>query len=307
MLKKFLLPVIGLYFLSAPSHAQDERPGWLSTKRLSFALSTAYHFNPWHSYNNAVATVTERIRLDSFFFEPTGYYEKINGDLVLSGELGYKLAGGLSFLLSAQLADTDSRFEFFPDSTKLAPDKSSVTHHQNMAFDLRSVGFGLSQSIAVSKRFSLSAAVGFDRYSGQLKMSFRHTRDWRGPLPEGEGLRVSATMKENTWGWRISTGLFWKLSNRISAFTGLEYRRAEFGSLEGPATFTFLGDGGACPFTAELVEAPNYFGVGVKEEPDCYVGLPSLTFLTEPKRDARVPASVDLTSLGIRAGLKIGF
>ena len=58
----------------------------------------------------------------------------------------------------------------------------------------------------------------------------------------------------------------------------------------------------ASPFQARLAEAANFFGVQNinEEDPDNEVFLPTLTFLTEPNPDARVPASVDLTSFGVR-------
>ena len=59
-------------------------------------------------------------------------------------------------------------------------------------------------------------------------------------------------------------------------------------------------------FIAELVEAPNnYFGLKA-DEPSSHF-LPTLTFLTEPDVDARVPAVINLDSFGIRAGIQYSF
>ena len=306
MFKKYLVLIFGLGLIHSLAFAQVKDPYWLSLKRLSFSINAAYHFNPWHNYNNAVAKVVHQIRLDSFFHEPTGFYEKINGDAILRGGLGYQIFGGFNVSLTGQYGKTNSVFEFFPDSTRLPPDVTSVTHHQNMSFKIRSLGLALNYQIPINRKLALNSRVGVDRYAGQLKMSFRHTRAWRGPLPADEGFRVSAKMNEDTWGWNISAGLIWKLSQKISILTAIDYRNVEFSRLEGPAIFKTFE---ACPFTAELVEATNYFGLGVKEikDPDCSVFLPALTFLTEPSQEARVPATVNLTSVGLRVGLMIGF
>ena len=167
---------------------------------MSFTLSTDYHFDAWDNYNNAVATVTDRIRLDSFFLEPTGSFDKINGDLILRGELSYDIFGRFALLVAAQHGDTDSRFEFFPDSTRLPPGKSSVAFHQQMSFTVKSLGLGLKYSIPLRKKLQLSLAAGLDRYSGDLSLRFRHRRSSRGPLPKDTGERVSAKMSQSNGG-----------------------------------------------------------------------------------------------------------
>lgn len=74
MFKKYLVLIFGLGLIHSLAFARVEDPYWLSLKRLSFSINAAYHFNPWHNYNNAVAKVVHQIRLDSLFHEPTGFY-----------------------------------------------------------------------------------------------------------------------------------------------------------------------------------------------------------------------------------------
>ena len=77
VIKKLIFLILNFQILVSLSFAQEENPGWFSHKRLSFSLNTTYHFSPWDNYNNALATVTNQIRLDNFFHEPTGFYKKI--------------------------------------------------------------------------------------------------------------------------------------------------------------------------------------------------------------------------------------
>ena len=249
--------------------------------------------------------------MDNFFHEPTGFYDKINGDVTASGSLGYNITKNVSVLFTGQLGQIDSRFEFYPDKTKLPDNLLSVAHHQKMTFDLHSLGFGLKRTFPISKQLTWFTTIGIDRYTGQLKMNWRHFRDSRGALPEGFGNLVAAEFKKSVWGWNVDAGLTRSIANRLSIQVGIHYRKIKFSRLQGIGSYKFgriNRDVEPEHFIAELVEAPNYFGIRVSEwEGDFFRYLPVLTFLTEPNEDARVPATINLNSFGIRVGIQYSF
>lgn len=308
--KKNILLMVSLQVVFSAAWAQKTQRDWLSPARLTFSLGSSYHFNPWKNYNRALETATQQIRLDAFFFEPTGFYEKINGDATARAAIGYEIFKRVQIQLTGQYGEFDSRFEFYPDSSKIPRGVTSVAFHQGLGFNLRSLGFGLSYQLPIKKRFAIHAMAGLDRYTGKLDLRWRHTRSWRGPLPEDQGEQMQAKLKAHSWGWNLAAVLSYKLIGPVSFTAGAEYRHAKLTNLTGAATYGFPRSPESLqPFTAQLVTASNYFGVAVKEQsnPQALIDLPPLTFLTAPDSRARVPATIDLTALGLSAGLKIGF
>jgi hypothetical protein len=303
--KQFLTFAILFLFLSPAAFPQNKPAHWLSYERLFLHISTAHHFNPWKNYNNALETVVRRIQLDSFFFEPTGFYEKINGDAMFRAGIGYRISRRLALRLAGQYSASEAIFAFYPDPLKVPGENFSPAHHQEIDFTLQSFGFGLDFTHPVSRKFLIHAFGSVDRYHARMNIDFRHSRAWRGPLPENEGWRVSADLQENKWGFHGFLGAGLRLYGPLQVNAGIAFRAISFARLQGPATD---GTFAHRPFIAHLVEAENYFGIGVKSSPADYEPfLPDLTFLTEPGVDARVPATLDLTSFGPQIELKIGF
>ncbi len=292
--------------ISVPGRAQNLP--WLSPQRLSLSLASTYFFNPWDNYNNALARVTDRIRLDPYFVEPEGYYEEINGDLALQGTLSYKILGRIAARVTGQYGQSSSQFEFYPEPDKLPESAYSDAFHQELNWEYWSVGAGASYQVPVANRWHLKISADVERYSAHLNLKWRQSYYADGPLPEDEGDIVQANFEDQTWGGRLTAAVQWQCAGPLVLVAGASYRFTEFDQLEGPAAYSnfYLEN---VPFTAALVEAPNYFGVRIKEkgagEYDFF--LPPLTFLTSPDENARVPAKVDLSSFGLTLGIQVGF
>lgn len=287
--------------------SQNETPGWFSPQRFSFSLSSTYYFNPWDNYNRAVETVTRQIELDKFFYQPQGEYEKINGDMMFKGNVNYHILPSLSVSLTGQYGSTAARFEMYPDWTVPAVlYGGSPGHRQEFSFDVYSFGLELAYRYPLNKTITFLAAAGLDSYTGKLTFEFSHDRFATGPLPDDTFPQYSAKMDDKTLGWNLALGGDIKLWGPLSFRIAGSYRHAKFSELRGSGQaniFTTVN------FTGELVEAPNYFGIGIIEVlTPGYQGytLPSLTFFTEPQPEVRVPAIIDLSSLGIQIGLRVG-
>lgn len=293
---------------AAAGHAQN--PSLFSPQRFSVQFGSAYHFNPWKNYNNALATVSQEIRLNRFYIEPIGYYEKINGDLSAQAGLGYHLpeiSPHLSLLLSGQFARLDAGFEFYPDPGKIPAQFISPAFHQEINFRFWSAGAGLLYRLPLTEKWSVQASAGVDRFSANLDLQWRYWPWTQGPLPAGEGEQLSAKLEDDCWGGQARLLLAWKRFGPVSLLAGAEYRFAKFKSFEGLATHVFSRER---PFVAELVEASNYFGVRVKEQPGLeqdMIYLSPLTFQTLPDETSRVPATIDLSGLGLTLGLQMEF
>lgn len=287
-----------------------QNPSLFSPQRLSLQLGSAYHFNPWGNYNNALATVSQEIRLNRFYIEPIGYYEKINGDLSARGTLGYHLpeiSPRLFLLLDGQYASLNAGFEFYPHPGKIPEQFISPAFHQEINFRFWSAGAGLLYQLPLAGKWSVQASAGVDRYSANLDLQWRYWPWTQGPLPVGEGEQLSATLEDASWGGQARLLLSWKQFGPVSLLAGAEYRFAKFKSFEGPATYIFSRER---TFVAELVEASNYFGVRVKEQPvqqNDMIYLSPLTFQTLPDENSRIPATIDLSGLGLTLGLQMEF
>lgn len=294
--------------LTAWAHAQT--PSLFSPHRFSLQLNSAYHFNPWENYNNALDIVSREIALNRFFIAPTGYYEKINGAISAQGELQYHLpeVGAKVFLLlRGNYGKQEAAFEFYPDPAQIVAPWVSPAFHQKINFSFWSAGLGLRYRIPLASKWFGQAGLGVDRYSAMLDLQWRHSRNARGPLPEGSGETLAAKLKDQTWGGQIQFDVGWKILPPVSMVLGVNYRLAKFKAFEGEAIYNLFR---AQTFTAELVEDPNYFGVRVKEQPGSSqnaVTLPPLTFLTSPDDKNRTPAVLDLSALGLTLGFQLEF
>ena len=293
--------------LIATSALAQQPPG-SSQHRFALAIASTYYFNPWNNYNDALAKVADRIRLDPYFVEPEGYYEEINGDLALQGALSYGVTGRVSARVTGQYGHSSAQFETYPQPGKAPAYAYSEGFHQSLDWDWGAIGVGASYLIPLRRGLELNVLAGVERYLAHLDLQWRHSYFADGPVPENEGVSVQANLQDETWGGNLAIAVHWQVAGPLALLAGTSNRFAQFDELTGPATYNDYNiDQG--PFKAELVEAPNYFGVRIKERPegDYDFVLPPLTFLTSPDDNVRVPAKVEMNSFGLTFGLQVGF
>jgi hypothetical protein len=305
-LSLFVAASSAIVLTSSPASAQN--PHRYSLHRLSLSFASTYYFNPWNNYNDALSKVAGRIRLDPYFVEPQGYYEEINGDLAFQGALSYMVTGRVAAHVAGQYGQSSARFEFYPEPGKIPEFVFGTAFHQNLDWSIWSIGVGASYQFPLRRGVNLKISASAERYTAHLDLAWRHSYFADGPLPEGDGVGVQANLQDQTWGGSLAVAVQWQLAGPLALLAGASYRFAQFDDLKGPAVYndSNLANG---PFTAELVEASNYFGLRIKEQPagDYSIILPPLTFLTSPDENARLPATIDLNSFGLTLGLQIGF
>ncbi len=308
-LKRAIFVFLYLLLYTIGSVAQEHTESRLFN-RFSFTFTTAYHRNPWHDYNRALETVTRRIELDNFFLYPSGSYEKINGDLTFRGEFGFRFIKKLRVLWTGQFGQLNSAFEFFPDTSVVPPEAGgSPAFHQKLDFRVRGIGLGFSYEFSFGQKLALLPQIALERYYGELDLAWRHSRFSRGPLPIDSGEQLSANLDDATWGLNLGIALNWKVHKNLSFLLGVDYRRAKFDQMRGQATYGFPFSNRFSPFEAELVQAENYFGARDTSENSLEKEffLPPLTFLTEPRDEARERAIIDLNAFGLRTGIQLSF
>jgi len=300
---------------AAPAAAQD-RGVLRQLDRVSLSVTGGYHLNPWDDYNGALDKVTRRIQKDRFFPQPTGNYDKIRGDASVNTTLVIHATSRWHLLLSVQYGQVDSGFEVFADTSAIPENASGgnrggPAHHQSMEFSFRSIGIGLSYAFPLTRTLVLHPSITAGLYRAQLDLSFRHTRFNLGPIPSDQDDDLSATLDDQALGGQLGLDLRWKLHSNVSLIAGLMYRRAVFDQMQGRGSLKktpWMAEDTPTSFDVELVEASNYFGVRpskeeIRDEVESFI--PTLTFLTEPGRDARKPTSVDLSAFGVRAGILV--
>jgi hypothetical protein len=311
-MRRFILLSLSFLLFQIPAFSQEQMPGWLSLRRFSLTLNSTYFFNPWDNYNNAVGTVTRQIMLDKFFYEPTGEYEKINGDLLFKAGIGYQILPRFYVSINGQYGSSSAKFEFYPDWS-IPPENwgGSVAHKQAFTFNIYSLGLGVFYRYPINEKISISAGGSVDSYTGKMSFEVTHDRWATGPIenePFVDYPLTTANLEDNSWGWNLDLGFHFKLVGALSAHIGGNYRHVNFSNIRGTGeqhySETPIG------FSTELVKESNYFGLGNFEvhtpEWDWYSVLPPLTFFTEPDEEARTPATIDMSALGIQFGIVLG-
>lgn len=284
-----------------------QTPELFSPQRFSFSLQISYNVNPWGNYNTATETIVHSVQGNPYFIEPRGFYDRIDGDGAIEAMLSYRILKQFHLSASGAYGSFRAGLEFYSDSTRLPSQFVSPAFHQQLTVRLNSYGVGVHYDVPITDGLVLTAGAEISYYHAQLELQWRHNPWARGPVPEGTGYRLQADLAANAWRGTISVGTHYRLWGPIHLTGSLRYRRATLKNIEGEATFTTMFDR-ETRFRAELVEAANYFGVKVKEQPSnpaARTYLPELTFLTEPDERARVPASIDLTSFGFTCGIMI--
>ena len=286
MRKQFFLVAVYALLVPAISTVHSQSLPWSSPHRLSLSLTSSYYFNPWNNYNDALAKVAHRIRLDPYFVEPEGFYEEIDGDLALQAALSYGVAGRVSARVTGQYGQSSSQFEFYPSPANPQERVFSSAFHQSLDWNFWAIGGGASYQFPLRRGLYLKASAGAEHYSAQLDLKWRYSYSANGPLSENEGVSVQAKLQDQSWGGNLAFAVQWQLAGPLALLAGASYNDFYLDNL---------------PFTAELVEASNYFGLRMKEkQAGAYdIFLPPLTFLTSPDENARVPAKIDLNSSGL--------
>ena len=296
-------------FLALPTSAHSQGDDWLSLSRLSLSVSSGYYINPWKNYNQAVESAVQSIRLNPRFIEPRGYYETVQGIGTLNAEVAYQLSGRLQLVLNGGYGQLDAGMEFYPEPSFLPSDKRSLAFHQQLSYNQQTYGIGAQYKFHLRDELLLTVGTIIEYHHANMEILWRHNRFSTGPLPEGSGEQLRADLSSSTVGAMFTFGAQYRFWGPVSITGQVRYRISTLNEFEGPATFG-SAPGFERPFTAELVEAPNYFGVRVKEQPadpTQQVFLPPLTFLSAPDESARMPASVTLSSFGLSGGVVITF
>ena len=294
------------FILSLPCLAQTEDESWLSLSRLSLSVTTGYHLNPWKNYNQAVETAARSVSADPFFIEPRGFYERIEGSGTIEALVSYRVYERVSAVLYGSYGEFEAGMEFYPDPAQLPSGRSSLAFHQHISYQQQTFGVGAQYEFHPADAFLLTIKATVDYYDADIGIRWRHNRNATGPLPENTGEHLEAELHATTYGATVSGGAQVHLWGPVHFGGQIRYRFATLKNFEGPAKFFFSSSATERPFTAELVEASNYFGVRVKDS-SALVFLPPLTFLTEPDETARVPASIHLSSFGVTGGIIIRF
>jgi len=294
------------FILSLPCLAQTEDESWLSLSRLSLSVTTGYHLNPWKNYNQAVETAARSVSADPFFIEPRGFYERIEGSGTIEALVSYRVHERVSAVLYGGYWELDVGMEYYPEPTLLPSTLRSLAFHQQMSYQQQTFGVGAEYGFPFDEKLLLTIGATVDYYNADIGIRWRHNRNATGPLPENTGEHLEAELHSTTFGATVAGGAQFHFWGPVHFGGQIRYRFATLKNFEGPAKFFFSSSAPERPFSAELVEASNYFGVRVKDS-SALVFLPPLTFLTEPDETARVPASIHLSSFGVTGGIIIRF
>jgi len=301
----FLVIGVGAFVCSA--HGQDS-PRWFSLRRLSLSVHTSYHFSPWKNYNAATDTIAQIVRIDPFFVEPRGYEERIRGDATVEGVLAYEIFEPVQIVVRGTYGRLEAGLEFYPILEGLPSSTWSPAFEQRVSFSLPSLGLGLQYRRPLRERLEFLVTLTADRYFSRLKIDSKINSWAVGPVANGPHERVQADFKKNKFGYRISGIASYHLFGPLQLNAGIEYRVIKFHGLTGSGVFTWRW-GYQVPFFAELVEGPDFFGVRGWQDPGHtmpYV-LPQLPYLPYAEVGERIPATINLTSLGLSVGLRIQF
>ena len=252
--------------------------------------------------------------LDKFFYEPTGEYGKINGDLLFKAGIGYQILPRFYVSINGQYGSSSAKFEFYPDwSIPIEVWGGSPAHKQSFTFDIYSLGLGVFYRYPINEKIFISAAGSVDSYTGKMSFEVASTQWATGPIENETYVDyplTTANLEDNSWGWKLDLGFHFKLVGALSAHIGGSYRHVKFSNLRGDGeqqSFDTLIE-----FSTELVEESNYFGLGNFEVHtpgwEWYGVLPPLTFNTMPYafETTRTPAIIDMSSFGIQVGLSLG-
>jgi hypothetical protein len=305
-----LLILIFIFFLGSPGITQDTQSRWLNWERLSITFGAAYYYSPWESYNNVVDLLARQISLDTYFYEPRGAYDRINGDMPLKMGLNYEVFTNFTIGLTGQYESIAAEFEIYSDAT-VPPKYLSwlKSYRQQIVLNMYSYGFEFNYSKPVANNIGLFAGLCVDLCTADLIYKSGYKQGEEGPIgSEFPDIRV--TMDDQNIGVRYIIGTELKVSDLISVRFAATYRQLSFDQIRGDGYERFSYD--TIHFEAELAESSNYFGPKMIRVTspgyEDYYQLFYRTFQTNPDHlnGANLnPAKIDLNAFAIQAEIKI--
>lgn len=313
--EKFLfLPfqrLVSLFLVSpllSPAFSQQE-VRWLSWERLSVSSSGSYHFRPWHFYNNSLSLVEDAVRYDPTYVNPKGSYEKIVGDMETGLVLSYRLVKGLHLEGAGMYTMTGGSVRL---ELPRPPFPTSVTT-QNLSLRITEWGLGVRSTIALGDEFDLQTSLHVSRASGKVRYEYAYI-----PSSPQEYL-FEADLNDRSTVIRAVVEGGYRLFGPLQITAGVEYRWLRFDNFEGWGNEISRDKGfpyeSIRPFQASLGQTDGYF-FGLVPLEGSYISNPHLMRTIWNRTEIFPfwwgnlevkPASLDLSSFGIRIGVRYEF
>lgn len=304
----WLLCLFLLSLTLSPAFGQEGDP-WFSLGRLSLSTSGSYHFRPWHFYNNSLLLVEDAVRYDPVYGNPKGSYEKIVGDMGTGLVLSYRLLEGLHIEGAGMYMMTGGSVRL---ELPQPPLSSSVTT-QDLSLRVMEWGIGVRSKFSLGDEFDLNTSLQVSRASGKLRYDYAYI-----PSNRLEYL-FEADLKDRSTVIRAAVEGGYRLLGPLRITGGVEYRWLRFDNFEGGGneiyrdkTFPYED---IRPFQATLGQTDGYF-FGLIPLEGSYISNPHLMRTLWNRTELYPswwgnlqvkPASLDLSSLGIRIGVRYEF
>ena len=295
-----------LCFSISPVFGQEENP-WLSLGRLSISTSGSYHFRPWHFYNNSISLVEQAVRYDATYTNPSGSYEKIVGDMGTGLVLSYRLLEGLHIegLGLYTMTGGSVRLEL-----PQAPFPSSVTT-QDLSLHVMEWGIGVRSTFLLGNEFDFNTALHVSRASGKLRYDYAYI-----PTHRQEYL-FEADLNDRSTAVRATVEGAYRLFGPLHITGGVEYRWLRFDNFEGWGNEIYrdkvLPYEEIRSFQAKLAQTKGYFFALIPSDGSYILNahlmrtLWTRTEIYPSWWNNLEPASLDLSSFGIRIGVRYEF
>jgi len=253
--------------------------------------------------------VEEAVRYDPTYTNPAGSYEKIIGDmgtgLVLSYRLweGFHIEGvGRYTMTGASVRLEQPRISFPPSLTQ-----------QDLSLRVMEWGIGVRSTFLLGNEFDLNTALHISRASGKLRYDYAYI-----PTHRQEYVYEADLNDQNTV-IRAAVEGGYRLFGPLQITAGVEYRWLRFDNLEGWGNEIYRDKGfpyeGIRPFQAKLAQTKGYF-FGLIPSEGSYISNPHLMRTIWNRTEIFPfwwgnlevkPASLDLSSFGLRIGVRYEF
>jgi hypothetical protein len=302
---RILVLIIAVAVFS-PLRAQEETTDVFSLSRLSFSLSSVYHFQPWRQHNQAFSALYEQVKFDPYYGNPKGSYEKIVGDLSVEGVVGYAVMSGLSVNVGGRYTRTGGSCDL---SHSLGSLPYQYAYNQTAKLDLFSFFVGSRYTISLTDILGITAYAYAERVNARF--GFEYEYKYLG-TQSVSSYNFSATLKEWVWSGTFGGGVSLKPFHPITLSLVAEYRVLRLSELVGSGIYKrSYGIASEYTFEAFLAEDENYFGIDIYRntspdaENDAYWEKSVLFILWSriPGNswgESLRPAVLDLTGFGIK-------
>lgn len=305
---RWLLCLFLLSLPLSPALGQEGDP-WLSLGRLSLSTSGSYHFRPWHFYNNSLSLVEDAVRYDPTYENPKGSYERIVGDMGTGLVLSYRLLEGLHIEGAGMYTMTGGSVRL---ELPQAPFPSSVTT-QDLSLRVIEWGIGVRSKFLLGDEFDLNTSLQVSRASGKLRYDYSYI-----PSNRQEYL-FEADLNDRSTVIRAAVEGGYRLFGPLQITGGVEYRWLRFDNFEGWGNEIYRDKGfpyeSIRPFQATLGQTGGYF-FGLIPTEGSSISNPHLMRTIWSRTEIFPfwwgnlqvkPASLDLSSFGIRIGVRYEF